>query len=186
MTFEWPSGARLPRLMRDLIIRIKKKSDGSAALSCTRADGSVTWQRQDGQLGQVFPMHDLTHYCVESVIGFRRGFYGLLAEGWDISDFGKVGARGPIPEEARLVEMIVGYFDLEQRTGILGAADEYNERIITTCADNKVPGTSFRLTDEHVARVRARRADLFARWRALASGDTLEVTFDRAEAPVLL
>src|SRR5205085_4529315 len=58
---EWSAGFAMP----DLIIRIKKKTDGAAALSCTRADGSVTWQRQDGQLGRFFPLHDLTHFAVE-------------------------------------------------------------------------------------------------------------------------
>ena len=65
--------------MADLVIRIKKKSDGSAALTCTRADGTVTWQRQDGQLGTFFPLHDLTHYAVERVLDLPRAFYGLLA-----------------------------------------------------------------------------------------------------------
>jgi hypothetical protein len=56
--------------MADLIIRIKRKTDGSAALSCLRADGSTTWQRQEGQLGRFFPLHDLTHYAVETAMGF--------------------------------------------------------------------------------------------------------------------
>jgi hypothetical protein len=172
--------------MPDLIIRIKKKTDGGAALSCTRADGSVTWQRQEGQFGTFFPLHDLTHYCVESVIGFRRGFYGLLAEGWDISDFAKSGARGPIPGEARLVETIVGYFDLEQRTGVHGTADEYNERIQTTCADNRYRPTAFRLTDRHIAAVRERREQVFAEWRALEPGETMNVEFNRAGTPALV
>ncbi|MEO6878234.1 MAG: hypothetical protein ABI205_07125, partial [Gemmatimonadaceae bacterium] len=70
--------------MPDLLVRFKKKSDGSAALQCTRADGTVTWQRQEGELGQFFPLHDMTHLAVESVLGLRRAFYGLVAEGWDI------------------------------------------------------------------------------------------------------
>ena len=80
--------------MPDLFIRIKKKSDGSAALSCLRSDGSVTWQRQDGALGRFFPLHDLTHYAVESELGHSRGFYGLVAGGWNLTDFGKPWPRG--------------------------------------------------------------------------------------------
>ena len=49
-------------LMSGLEIHIKKKADGSAALSC-------------------------------------RGFYGLVALGWDLSDFGKPWPRGPLPDE---------------------------------------------------------------------------------------
>src|SRR5215207_7563384 len=66
-----------------LTIRIKKNADGTAALTCTRADGSVTWQRQQGTQGMFFPRHDLTHFAVETVLGHRRGFYGLVADGWD-------------------------------------------------------------------------------------------------------
>jgi hypothetical protein len=69
--------------MPELIIRLKKQSDGSAALACIRADGSSTWQRQTGAQGRFFPRHDLTRYAVETVLGHRRGFYGLVAEGWD-------------------------------------------------------------------------------------------------------
>ena len=48
----------------------RRKTNGAAALSCERADGSVTWQRQEGQLGRFFPLHDLTHFAVETVLGF--------------------------------------------------------------------------------------------------------------------
>ena len=54
-----------------LRIRLKRHSDLSASLTLTRRDGSVTWQRQRGSLALVFPSHDLTHYAVESTLGYR-------------------------------------------------------------------------------------------------------------------
>ena len=69
---------------RSLIIHFTKRTDGGALLKCVRADGSTTWQRQDEKNAAFFPLHDLTHYAVETELGFRRGFYGLIAEGWDI------------------------------------------------------------------------------------------------------
>ena len=83
-----------------LTIRIKKQSDGSAALSCTRPDGSVTWQRQEGTHGRFFPLHDLTHYAVETVLGYQNGFYGMVARGWNMTDFGAPWPRGRIPADA--------------------------------------------------------------------------------------
>ena len=44
--------------MRGLTVLLNKKADGSAALSCRRDDGSVTWQRQDGVQGRFFPLHE--------------------------------------------------------------------------------------------------------------------------------
>src|SRR5207253_10658122 len=94
-----------------IVIRIKKDKDGRTSLSCTRADGTTTWQRQEGGHARFFPRHDLTHYAVESVLGHRRGFYGLVAEGWDFTDFGAPWPRGPIPADADPSEMIVGFLD---------------------------------------------------------------------------
>jgi hypothetical protein len=166
--------------MPDLIVRIKKKSDGSAALSCIRADGTTTWQRQDGRLGQFFPLHDLTHFAVETVLGLRRAFYGTLAEGWDLSDFGKPGAKDRLTEDAGLAELIVGFCDLERATGVLGTADDFNWKIQSFFTDRKLPPPMFRITDEQVWRIREVRADLFARWKAVPAGEALQLAFDRA------
>lgn len=165
--------------MPDLLIRVKKKNDGSAALTCTRADGSVTWQRQDGKLGAFFPLHDLTHYAVETVFGFRRAFYGLLAEGWDLSSFGEAGTKGRLPEDAHLAELIVGFFDLERITGNVTSAGEFNDKIRDYLADNEFPPTSFRVDDDQLANIRRVRDELFSRWRAVPAGETLELPFDR-------
>jgi hypothetical protein len=45
---------------------------------------------------------------LETELGFGRGFFGLIAEGWEIEDTTGKGARGPLPDEAKLVEHIVG------------------------------------------------------------------------------
>ena len=83
--------------MPDLLIRMQKKRDGSVTHTCVRRDGSATWQRHQGAQARFFPFHDLTHYAVETVLGMRRGFYGLVAEGWDFADFGTPcrAARSP-------------------------------------------------------------------------------------------
>lgn len=166
--------------MPDLVIRIKKKSDGSAALSCIRADGSTTWQQQDGELGRFFPLHDLTHYAVESVLELRRAFFGLVAEGWDLTDFGRSGTKGRIPEEAGLAEVIVGFFDLERATCVLGTAEDFAWKITSYYADKGLPPMSFRLSQAQIDEVRRLRGELFAQWESLPPGDALELSFDRS------
>jgi len=166
-------------LMPDLTIRIKKKTDGSAALSCTRADGSVTWQRQEGQLGRFFPLHDLTHYCVESVLGFDRGFYGLLAEGWDISDFGKPENRRQDFSQAGLVEVIVGMFDLERMSGDRGDAADLAGKIASYYESRDQPRPDVAVTQPQIERIRALRSKLFEQWHELPAGDAMELEFNR-------
>jgi len=164
--------------MSDLLIQIKKKTDGSASLSCRRADGSVTWQRQEGQQGRFFPRHDLTHYAVETVLGHTRGFYGLVAEGWELTDFGPPWPRGRIPPEAAASELIVGFLDSERAAGAAWTAAEFNASAEKYGAQQGV-AIRFRLTDRDLDRVREKRRELFARWAALPSGETLELEFSR-------
>ncbi len=169
--------------MPELTIRIKKKTDGTAALTCTRADGSTTWQRQDEQLGQFFPFHDLTHYAVESVLGLRLAFFGLLADGWDITDFDKPGLKDRMPPDGLLAEMIVGYFDLERATGHRLSADDCNAKLRAFYADRElVFPAGFSVDDAQLDAVRARRDELFARWRAAPPGEAIEVAYTRTPA----
>ena len=94
-------------------IEIVKRADGAGVLRCVRPDGSVTWQKQTRHAAH-FALHDLTHYAVETALGYRRGFFGLIAEGWDIEDTSGKGGRGALPAEALEVERIVGLFDSER------------------------------------------------------------------------
>ncbi len=147
-----------------LTVQIAKRADGNGVLRCTRADGSVTWQKQTRH-AMHFALHDLTHFAVESTLGFKRGFFGLIAEGWDIEDTTGKGSRGRLPVEAVEVEHIVGMFDTERASGALLTAEDFN---------NHGPR---RLTDDEIARVRSCRGELFSRWFALEPGSTMELRF---------
>jgi hypothetical protein len=147
-----------------LQIEIFKRPDGVGILRCTREDGTVTWQKQVKH-GAHFALHDLTHYAVETALGYRRGFFGLIAEGWDVEDTTGKGARGPLPGEAGEVEQIVGLFDSERGTGVLWTVEEFNQ------FSPRV------LTEAEVLRVRALRGALFQQWSGVASGQKLEIKF---------
>ena len=171
-----------------MLIRFKRHPDGSASLTCVRDDGTSTWQRQNGSLGMVFPPHDLTHYAVETTPGYANGFYGLVAQGWEIGDFAKPWPRGPIPEEAREVELIVGFFDTERRSLEQMSEAEFNEhaeRYVAAQKSTKDPslGAAPRLSAEQIDAVRAVRGDLLRRWRALAPGGALELEFALLRSP---
>src|SRR5437763_15165049 len=84
-----------------VIIEFTKRAGGRTVLRCIRADVSVTWQRNKNQHARFFPLHDLTHYAVESELGFTAGFFGLIAAGWNIDENTGESARGPWPTDAR-------------------------------------------------------------------------------------
>jgi hypothetical protein len=168
--------------MPTLTIQIKKHTDGTATLTCVRADGTSTWQRQRGPQGSFFPLHDLTHYAVETELGARAGFYGLVASGWELRDFGTGGSGAPIPDEALAVESIVGMLDTERalRAGGHAAPDvaEINAQMAAHYASRGHAGPAPTLTDDQLTRIRARRAELFDRWATLPDGGTLTLGWD--------
>jgi hypothetical protein len=155
---------------------LTKHADGGAVLRCTRTDGTASWQRHHGRQAVFFPLHDLTHFAIETELGFRRAFYGLVAEGWDIEETTGKGARGPLPPEALWVEHLVGAFDLERAGSVVWTADELNAQARTFAVDRGLPSPPA-LTDDDLGRIRSRLGALFARWALLEAGATLELGF---------
>lgn len=145
-------------------IEIAKRPDGGGALRCARQDGSVTWQKQVRHAAH-FALHDLTHYAVETGLGYRHGFFGLIAEGWEVEETTGKGSRGDLPAEAIEVERIVGLFDSERASGVLWSTEEFNEFAPRP------------LTEAEIQKVRALRGELFQRWSAIDPGQTLELHY---------
>jgi hypothetical protein len=158
-----------------LIIELTKQRDGSAVLRCIRTDGSVTWQKQEGRNAAFFPIHDLTHYAVETELGFRRGFYGLIAEGWEISETTGKTPRGALPAEALEVEYLVSAFSAERASGSISTAEVFSELSATFARANGLPAHR-KLSDDDLTRVRSRFNELATEWRALPAGATMQLS----------
>jgi hypothetical protein len=159
-----------------MTIQFMKRANGNAVLKCIRPDGSTTWQRQVDQHAAFFPLHDLTHYAVETELGFQHGFYGLLADGWDIEETTGQTARGPLPNEAIEVEYLVSAFSAERAGGAIASAAQFNQLAATFATAKGMPPPR-RLSDEELTRVRFRFDELAMKWRALPRGETLELRF---------
>jgi hypothetical protein len=155
-----------------VVIHLKKGRDGPSTLACIRANGSRTW----GKEHPFFPLHDLTHCAVESVLGLDQAFFGLIAAGWDIDDFAKPGASGRMPLQALLAEHIVGILDRERALPQPLTGAELTEAVSASLAPDE--RTRFQpVTDAHLAKIRGLRESLEARWHVLPAGETLEIEF---------
>jgi len=168
--------------MTTLALRFIKQPDGGSVLQCTRADGTVTFQRHAGAQGAFFPVHDLTHYAVESELGFAGAFFGLVAAGWDIEDTTGKGPRGPIPPEAMTVEYLVGALDLERAGSVEWTAETLNAHARAMAEKDGRPAPR-EFTDLDLDRVRAQMHSLLARWASIRPGGTLDLSFDSSSAP---
>ena len=158
-----------------LLIRIKKNPDGSAVLSATRPDGSTTWQRQTAEQAAFFVRHDLTHYAVETVLHHRKGFYGLIADGWTFDDFSASRVRDRFPADIDPSELIVGFFDA-QREGPPWTAKEFNTHAARVYADLDAPNPPV-LTEYQLQDIRSSLDELLKQWESLTPGTTLDLPF---------
>ncbi len=169
--------------MPALSIRLTKRAADEYVLTCVRPDGSVARQHYRGPTAHFFPRHDLTHYVIETELRMKRGFYGLVAEGWNLGDFGAPWPRGRIPEDADPAENIVGPLDRE--VGLPGpfTAEEFNRLLGDALA--KMPGArgGVPVTEAILERIRTQIGELNACWLALPAGDTMELSFDLRVAP---
>jgi hypothetical protein len=157
-------------------VQFTKRNDGSVVLQFFRRDGSTVWRRYDKH-AIFFSYHDLTHFAVETTLGFEHGFYGLIAGGWDFTDTEGKGPRGKPPLESVLVEHVVGLFSAERVGGNppLTAA-EFNKQLRDAAANNGVP-VAREFTEAELTAARVRTRELHDRWASVTSGSTLELTF---------
>ncbi len=127
-----------------------------------------------------FPVHDLTHYAVESTLRFRRGFYGLVSDGWNFEDFGSPWPRGPLPPDLDPAEEIVGLLDLERATGHLVSISDVHDRLGDFYA-TRPRVTPLVLTPRELDSVRQRVRDYAALWQSLPNGETLVLDYAPGE-----
>jgi len=157
-------------------LTFSRTRDGRPVMSITRRDGTVAWQKQDG----FFPLHDLTHFAVETVLGIREGFLGMMADGWELADFGTPWPRGPMPNprDALLAEASVGAFGLfAQSSGDdAEAAAALNAHLADYCARHGHDPPRA-ITADEFARIRRMREELHQRWLALAPREAMELEF---------
>ena len=156
-------------------LKIKKRDNGDAVMTFVRDDGSATSGRLgSGGFGAV---HDLTHYVVESTLGLRAGFFGLLAQGWNIPDFEVKGTARQLPDESIVAECIVGQLTNAVFGGHEPSADEFNWLVSQAVAGVRPGAPAPTVSTETLQRLKQRLGELLAQWRTLSSGGTLELEF---------
>ena len=166
--------------MPELTIKLTKRAGGRHVTTCVRADGSVTSQRFTEANARFFVHHDLTHYAVETVLGHIRGFYDLVTDGWNLTDFGAPWPRGRLPQNMNLSENIVGLFDGERAAGHRWTADELNASLVQFHAAHPGFAPLRPITEAELGKIRDKLARLFQAWEALPVGASLDLAFDRA------
>ena len=182
-----------------MLIRFTKAKNTSKhdTLTCVRSDGSKTWWT----LPTHFAEHDMLHYIVETTLGFREAFFGLIAAGRDIDSFGtRDGKKDAYTREEGDAELIVGLLQVELSDstlpsvltvdGVSGTAaqddisstsGDFWTMLSLACTHRNYPLPQSLLEErsgrEKMNKIRARMCDLSEQWCRLPDGGSLELSF---------
>ena len=163
--------------MPRLTFRLKKNADAKSQLILIREDGTHT----AGTIGPADgygPVHDLTHFAIESTLGIDEGFLGLCASGWEISDFEVRGTPGRLPAEAIFAEVAAGELSRQVLTRQMTSLEDFLWAIDLTFKQH--PGGVDRpeITEEKFAVIHAFIAEQWKRWREMPANGTIELTYN--------
>ena len=154
-----------------LQVSLKKISAEQSSFHCRRPDGTVTGSR----VPPFYPRHDLSHFAVETALGLRHGFFGLIAQGWELADFVEKHVAAKLPVEAFWAECAVGVTELLNSPAPLPLS-EWQQALDQSVAGQQRPPFR-RVTAEEYAHLNTLRASLLQQWTALPVGETLTLEF---------
>jgi hypothetical protein len=144
---------------------------------------------KDANHGTFFVRHDLMHYAVETTLGFREAFWGLLAgldgrPAWAIETFLERGGSRRLPTQAVLTEFIVGRLD---QSALFDdkpiSADELNQHLRMSFTNAGAPQPAIDISQEQIDRILHVFINLFAQYQALPEGGHLELAFPPESGP---
>ena len=127
-------------------------------------------------LDNFFLHHDMLHYAVETTMNFRSAFYGIIASGISISDFGlpKHQRNIQLSSEAIYAEYIVNLFMAEGRQSKF---EDFNTKLNEGLQHGKNLMPPMSLTTDQIKSIYLTYADLSERWDGLTDGESISLQF---------
>ena len=155
-----------------MLLRITKNKGKPHIILYRRDDGSETWMHAD----DYFVRHDLSHYCLEKILGYTSAFMGMLNNGMDIKDFEDREKRKKltITSEAMYAENLANLVLMEIAQGMV---ENFNQ---TSKASFKTWNKEFpapELLENDIKNIRESLRALLNSWNELPTGKTMELVF---------
>lgn len=145
-------------------------------LICTRKDGSFT----SSLMYPGIELHDIIHYAVETILEVKKGFYGILDQGFQIEDFELPRHQRPaalipsnLPVESIQSEFLVNQLMMEI---LQDPIDDFMEVFKKALDANKLPFPE-RLNESTLSEIRKLIHTIKKQWSDLADGKSMELTF---------
>ena len=158
-------------------IQFKKEHSKPNVLTCIRDDGSTTWVK-------MYPgieAHDLGHYAVETVLGFKHAFYGMIAKGTNIEDFELPREKRPdevlpknLSPQALISEHLVNLIMVKAQTK--GFEMDILSSLRSILREKELPYPQ-NLDAEKIEKIWTSFLNLNSQWDKLQIGSTMELNF---------
>lgn len=153
-------------------ISFTKNTAAEHSITYRRDDGSVTWMRAS----LYFIRHDLSHYAIETTLGYRTAFMGMINAGMGIRDFEdrKKRLSMHVTDEAWYAESMANIFMMELAQG---RVEDFNQVAAAAFAEMKLPVPPPRLTLAEGDEIRRRLQELITQWQQVPEKESLLLTF---------
>jgi hypothetical protein len=150
-------------------IRISKKTDRNS-LCCIRVDGSYT--RSD--TGPSLPHHDLEHFVVESALGLKNGFYGMVSQRYSIQQLSDKDVIKKLGQESWQAEIVTRA--LQSFSGGACTADQF-AALVATELNQTGEELQHDLSPQAAEKMKADFLKLLNTWQEIPDGESLELSF---------
>ncbi len=121
-----------------------------------------------------FVRHDLSHFAVETILGYKTAFYGMINNGVELSDFMVKERRDALKltTEAMHAESLANLFLMDFVDGPVENFDQVQQQTMTTSFPNAEPVS---LTGEQINSVRQTLSNLLFQWNQLPAGEFFQL-----------
>ena len=144
------------------------KTSSDHVLSCERKDGSITWRH----ITPFFISHDLCHIAVETTIPLRNAFFGMIANGIDISEFDRPKDQRTIQlnDEALLAEHLVNLLTIEYSQGKI---ENFVEILSSIYKENGGASLNNIITEKKLEQIRNKFNELMVQWQSVPANGSM-------------
>lgn len=156
-----------------MLLRITKNNGKPHIILYRRDDGTETWMYAD----DFFVRHDLSHYCLEKLLGYTTAFMGMLNQGMDVKDFEDRTKRKQITvtREALYAENMANLFLIEIAQGNFENFNQTAKESFESL-NNEYPAPV--LLENEIDIIRGSLRTLLRSWNALDPGKTMDLPYE--------
>ena len=153
-------------------IQIKKRANSKHIISYVRDGLETYWIGADNFL----VLHDLCHFAIETTLGYKTAFWGLVNSGINPSDFEDKEKRDRLnlSNEAWYAEHLANLFLIEYTQG---AFENINE-VFKQCMLEHNPSIAIiQFSDTEIEAIRTSLHQLINSWNMVEDGNFLTLEF---------